>query len=402
MSDEHVIPDSLGGYYHIKSVCKQCNSELGKNVDSPLVNHNLSDLYRFAKKMKGKSGKIPNPFRSIFTQGETSKKARIEIGKNLELVPRLIPEIEYYEKNGVIDSIKIELDSKDESKIDEIIGKISKRIGVPVSSIIKNNFHREADPEAFFKGTLEIDTRQFKIGLLKIAYEFAVDSITEYLDDPDAETISCILHDANHDRTGEYVNFGSGFDKNILNPYHNFLDFKSAKHYIILTNMAGGLFCIINLHGTFSIGVTLSKKKYFDEIGMIIGINDINKKTFRKISANDLINETHGRLACDFTFHCENKAQLSYYAKIQRDPKFSYEHTDPGLIPLYHRNGAEIGLNLANKLLTSKGNCNIGDNKIVDYFLFDENDEIFIKAIPSGTLMRIRSFKMTRKLIKKL
>jgi len=46
-SDEHVIPDSLGGYYHIYSVCKTCNSDLGSNVDSDLVNHKFSDFQRY-------------------------------------------------------------------------------------------------------------------------------------------------------------------------------------------------------------------------------------------------------------------------------------------------------------------------------------------------------------------
>lgn len=68
MSDEHVIPDSLGGFYHIYSVCKPCNSELGEKVDSPLVNHKLTELYRFAQEIEGKTGKVPNPFSGIFAE----------------------------------------------------------------------------------------------------------------------------------------------------------------------------------------------------------------------------------------------------------------------------------------------------------------------------------------------
>lgn len=43
-SDEHVIPDTLGGYYHIYTVCKDCNSDLGSDVDSKLVNHRFADF----------------------------------------------------------------------------------------------------------------------------------------------------------------------------------------------------------------------------------------------------------------------------------------------------------------------------------------------------------------------
>jgi len=61
-SDEHVIPDALGGYYHIYTVCKNCNSILGRKVDSKLTNHIFSKYQRSALNLKGKSGKIPNPF----------------------------------------------------------------------------------------------------------------------------------------------------------------------------------------------------------------------------------------------------------------------------------------------------------------------------------------------------
>ena len=33
LSDEHVIPEAIGGYYHIYNVCKDCNSKLGDHVD---------------------------------------------------------------------------------------------------------------------------------------------------------------------------------------------------------------------------------------------------------------------------------------------------------------------------------------------------------------------------------
>lgn len=37
LSDEHVIPEAIGGYYHIYNVCKDCNSKLGDHVDNLLL-----------------------------------------------------------------------------------------------------------------------------------------------------------------------------------------------------------------------------------------------------------------------------------------------------------------------------------------------------------------------------
>ncbi|MDC5690016.1 HNH endonuclease, partial [Acinetobacter baumannii] len=60
-SDEHVIPDSLNGYYHIFSLCLICNRNLGSTVDSPLLEVKLTEFYRFVEGIKGKGGGLPNP-----------------------------------------------------------------------------------------------------------------------------------------------------------------------------------------------------------------------------------------------------------------------------------------------------------------------------------------------------
>ena len=53
ISDEHVIPEALGGHYHIKSVCRDCNSRMGSHVDSMLVNHTFSKFGRYVEKITG-------------------------------------------------------------------------------------------------------------------------------------------------------------------------------------------------------------------------------------------------------------------------------------------------------------------------------------------------------------
>lgn len=56
-SDEHVIPDAIGGYYHIYSVCKECNSDMGSLVDSKLTNHKFMEFQRRLYGLKGKPAK---------------------------------------------------------------------------------------------------------------------------------------------------------------------------------------------------------------------------------------------------------------------------------------------------------------------------------------------------------
>ena len=61
LSDEHVIPEAIGGYYHIYNVCKDCNSKLGDHVDNLLLNHWFIKAARHEKGFKGYKGYIPNP-----------------------------------------------------------------------------------------------------------------------------------------------------------------------------------------------------------------------------------------------------------------------------------------------------------------------------------------------------
>ncbi len=60
---EHIFPQSIGGTRIIEEVCKDCNSKLGSDVDSPLINNVLMEFYRYIYNLKGqKNNRFPNPF----------------------------------------------------------------------------------------------------------------------------------------------------------------------------------------------------------------------------------------------------------------------------------------------------------------------------------------------------
>ena len=58
-SEEHIIPDSLGGTIKITEVCKKCNEEMGKKLDYYLTNFILNRIYRKKYKISGKTGTLP-------------------------------------------------------------------------------------------------------------------------------------------------------------------------------------------------------------------------------------------------------------------------------------------------------------------------------------------------------
>ena len=114
LSDEHVIPEAIGGYYHIYCVCKDCNSKLGKNVDKLLMDHWFIKAARYEKGLKGYSGKIPNPLigEGILSTGE---KVRLEQDDKGKMSIRLIPSTIVVSDSEK--SFNIRVDIKDEKTI---------------------------------------------------------------------------------------------------------------------------------------------------------------------------------------------------------------------------------------------------------------------------------------------
>ena len=193
-SDEHVIPDSIGGYYHIYTVCKTCNSEMGSKVDSKLVNHYFTSFFRNELNIKGKTGDIPNPFSGThILENDKETKIKLLLDENGIAKPYLLPKIKITTK-GNIKRIDITVDKNDKDNIPDIIKKIQKREKINQDTQINT----EEEPTfiefiPYIKMQKQLDIREFKIALLKIAYEYAVDSIDGYFEDAQAKIISKFL-----------------------------------------------------------------------------------------------------------------------------------------------------------------------------------------------------------------
>lgn len=402
MSDEHVIPDSLGGFYHIFNVCKICNSEMGQKVDSPLVNHKLTELYRFAQEIEGKTGSVPNPFSGIFLEeGNPEIKARVDVNQDGKLEVLYHPIIRLKEDGGVVQSIEIEVDTKDEGKIDEILKKITKRKGIPDSAIVQSERRRKVRTGGV-GGRWEIDILKFKIGLLKIAYEFAVDSIKNFYQDEDAIKISKILKNADYEAVWEYVKIGSGLQPEIFQPFADYLDLSSKKHYLILIPSESGLLCFVKLQDLFSIGVVLSKNKLLDFTEAVIGINDIDGKNFRKIDIATAINECMGPIYTRFCYHFSDEREAKIGQLEINSKGYRHEGNDKAEIPLYKRNGERHPLLVHQIIESTPCQSRKDGNWKIDFFDFGMSSEYFVKAVGSGNLYRVVAFEMSREQVKKI
>lgn len=401
MSDEHVIPDSLGGAYHLFNVCKVCNSKMGEKVDAPLVNHKLTDLYRLSQDMAGKSGKVPNPFSGMFfAEEDPTAKARVNLNEDGRLEVEFHPIVKLKEEAGKVQSIEITVDSKNEAEIDDILKKILKRKGIPETAIIKGESRREIRTGGV--GTLwEMDLLKFKIGLLKIAYEFAVDSVPAYFATPDAVCVSEILERADYERASEYAKIGSGLKHEIFEPFARYLDLSSKKHYLILTQTDFGLLALIKLHDLFAVGFLLSEDRLLGSGEIIIGVNDIDGRGFRKALMADVINECMGPLHTRFCYHLVGeREETEGRAEIQSDG-YRYEGQGEHRVPIYKRNGARYPL-FVDQILETASFEDLWDGTWhIQRYWFDQSQEYFVRSVGSGNLYRVIGLEMSRELLRK-
>lgn len=289
LSDEHVIPDAIGGYYHIYSVCKECNSKLGNQVDSYLLKHWFIVGARHNNRLAGKTKKIPNP---LIGDGEMEDgtKVRLEEDKSGKLVTHILPTAPKISSDGK--NVTITLDEKDEKLADNIKKKAFKKMKLTSGAYrfdTSKTVHQIMNP--WVRMQVEIDLKNYKIGILKIAYEFAVDKIPIYYMDPMARLYSEILHDAAIDRLDE-VNFeGDGLvhaDKMLL---EDFIDYSNVnRHILVLTNINGKLYCMVKLfQNVMCQMIRMSDKEYGATNGFILALNDFSKHECHFYTEHELI-----------------------------------------------------------------------------------------------------------------
>lgn len=289
MSDEHVIPDSLGGRYHIYNVCRDCNSFMGEKIDGPLVNHKLTQLYRLENKMRGKSGSIPNPFSDSKICDENSNVTTIvKVDQSTGAVYT-----EYHSKPKYTTSnekgisrleVSVDVNNKHET-VDSAIKKFLHRNNIPRSAAtIREEKIEEVSGHIDFK--LELESSKFQIGLLKIAYEFATDVVPSYFLDEEAVQISKILRDADYASVERYFIPTPSF----LDIYQS-LNISNTVHALLLFESDQGLFCIVKLGNIFNTTIQLSKNNNFFNIGDFgwIVINCPMSREFKKMKLRDFV-----------------------------------------------------------------------------------------------------------------
>ena len=338
-SIEHVIPEALGGYYVLNDVvCINCNSKLGSQVDGALVNHWITKLFRFTHNLGGKSKKPPNPFDGHFTtETGSNRQLQIRIDNDGRLVPYLLPNVTYTDLGNDLVQVDVSLDGTDEANLNTILSKIAKRTGLAVDKDLARGQLEILSEAKVLKGRKTVNLRDFKLGLLKIAYEFAIDHVPGYFESEDAKKAAKLLKEARFDDVEQYVNIGNGFDHSLVNLFAEFLSFGDKKHYLILYGTSDSLLCFVYLQNLFTVGVTLSTRSfgYFVKFG----VNDFGVGTFVVRALEEIPLSIRYRPQ----LYIQSAQDAVAFKRAEKGIDFDFEREDGSWI-LFQHNGTRLGL----------------------------------------------------------
>ncbi|MGP9558629.1 HNH endonuclease [Psychrobacter sp. AOP7-A1-24] len=246
LTQEHIIPEFIGGSLAKKNVCKSCNSSMGTGFEGALANSLFYKLPRFIHNIKGKKQSLENPFTGVYDHEEVG---RFRVNKNGDLT--VIPDITIEQLDDGF-AVNMSIDKSEFEKAKPLLEKkilrhlksqdreINKaKISKGVDKILEkaSQKHNKVDsPE--IKGRILIDIDAQIMLYSKIAYELAVFHFGDsYITDPIADKLRVMLKTQTPDNTlrGQFLAEDDG--------YNNFFD--SENHWVMFIKSA----CFIQLFG---------------------------------------------------------------------------------------------------------------------------------------------------------
>lgn len=154
-SDEHVIPDSIGGNIKIIEVCRVCNGKLNQRVDNPFSECDLIKFFRSVHNIGGKRGIVKQFFAGEVRESHSGKKMLLDD----RLKPYYIPEVKIEKDSDGREIITLNCDISDRDNVENIIGlTLRKKLKIAhpelkaeqidaIAKIVINNFRNE-QPQA--------------------------------------------------------------------------------------------------------------------------------------------------------------------------------------------------------------------------------------------------------------
>ncbi len=237
LTDEHIVPEFIGGRIVVKNVCKECNSTLGYSLEGPLSNNIYFKLYAYNNGIKGKKHKLTNPLAGLYTY----HGVRFRFEEDFTLYQLPVIDSQPTEDGGF--KLGVSIDKKDLKTIEKDIfkavsrklkksGRILKedKLKEDIRKVIdnsKDNIQVLNQPE--IKVTFSLDYDQIGLLALKIIYELvAWLNGEDFISSNEFNLMRLSLKKLKLHKKFKYVNknFFKIFKELLeINPYHKIKDY---------------------------------------------------------------------------------------------------------------------------------------------------------------------------------
>lgn len=287
LTDEHIIPEFLGGDLIIKNVCKTCNDKMGGTFEGRLSNNEIFTFPNFINNISGKSV-VPNPL-SGTKKTTTGEKVFVEFEKN-KLKVKSHPVISI-KSNAREDVFSISIDPSDLDKAEEIIRKKINRhykdMPEETREKLVNKLYQDCvnspiteTPPPIIQDRFFVNFKDLELLFIKIAYEIGFYNFGEnYIDDPVAEKLRVSLDNQFEEKIKVGFFPDIGYMKGL---------FLEGKHYICLAKNI----CYIKIHGIDAMICISEANSAFDISQQDLIIYDfdyINKKHIKQTLAERIM-----------------------------------------------------------------------------------------------------------------
>lgn len=251
MTEEHIIPDSIGGILKTYNVCKDCNGKLGEKVDSRFLNNSFIILLRHIFGIKNKNNQKVDILKQLPIYDENDEKVILKKGDNINTpslyTGRTIPEISATPmKDG---KTHFEFSGSDIESITTKICRILKDQGKNISKSEIKNLIQTSGKWTRGKEKVSmpicVDAEAYAPCVVKIAYEYAICTLgEEYFEDECGENLRKFLYNSSHgiEEDSKTISVSSSIVIDEISNFHYIrLEKTGARRLLVSMILFGGM-----------------------------------------------------------------------------------------------------------------------------------------------------------------
>lgn len=184
LTDEHIVPEFMGGSLTFRAVCKTCNDKMGSDFEGVVANSLLFRLPRFSHQI---TGKAKTPVVLFPQDGVTSEGLKVSLGEKMQ--PRLKPMISDIVNKGETSELSFTIDESDKGKLPKMVESkvrryakktwphlskeaVERLVAEAVSSIPQNHVIQYERPKIHYEDSINLTA--LRLLYMKVAFEISV------------------------------------------------------------------------------------------------------------------------------------------------------------------------------------------------------------------------------------